>query len=205
MHKNPWFMLVLGGLVGLAVGYVIGENQAVLPASAARQSAQGSEGALPQGHPPVPAGQETGGSAAARQQLERQVDDIRNLLEQNPDDARLMVALGNLYFDAGRWQDARLWYERALEREPGDPNVLTDLGVVYRNLDQPERALEHFDRAIAVDPDHGTAWYNKVVVFHYDLHQHERAEEALERLRRIQEGGGRVPDLSRLAADVLGG
>ena len=63
-------------------------------------------------------------------------------LAQAPNDPRLMVALGNLYFDAGRWTESRLWYERAIEAGGGDPNVFTDLAVVYRNLKQPERSLD---------------------------------------------------------------
>jgi tetratricopeptide (TPR) repeat protein len=115
-----------------------------------------------------------------------------------------MVGLGNLYFDAGRWTEARLWYERAIEIEGGDPNVLTDLAVVYRNLQQPERSLALLDQAIAISPGHWQAVYNKVVVLHFDLHRHDEAAAALARLKEIKSSNPEVPDLSTIEAEVMG-
>ncbi len=63
-----------------------------------------------------------------------------------------MAAMGNIYFDASRWPEARDWYEKALQVSSGDPNVLTDLAVVYRNLGEHERTIELLDQALAADP-----------------------------------------------------
>ncbi len=199
MHRHPLFTLAVGLIVGLTLGYVLAEGQPIPPArAAARQGgAQGAE--LPAGHPPV-------GSEAAQnpenQKLMQQAAELQTLLAQSPGDTGLMVALGNLYFDAGRWQEARLWYEQSLEKDGGDANVLTDLAVVYRNLQQPERALELLNKAIAVAPDHWQAWYNEVIVYHFDLHRHDEAQKALARLRSIAKNNPQVPDLSSLEAEV---
>lgn len=202
MHKNPWFMLVVGAVVGLVIGYVLAERQSIPPAAAARPPAgsQAQQG-LPEGHPPVGADQAVGPEV---QRLQAQAAEIEAMLARTPDDPRLMVALGNLYFDAGRWTEARLWYERALQIEGGDVNVLTDLAVVYRNLQQPERALEILDRVLAVDPAHWQAVYNKVVVLHFDLHRHDEAAQALDRLEQIKASNPEVPDLTALDAEVRG-
>jgi tetratricopeptide (TPR) repeat protein len=204
MFKNPWFMLVVGLMVGLAVGYVLAERQPIPPAKALRAgapqaAAQG--GALPEGHPPL----DSGAASPESRALERQIAELQTLLTQNPGDVGLMVALGNANFDAGRWQDARVWYERALE-DPGrvDPNIVTDLAVVYRNLGEPRRSLELLDRAIALDDDHWQAWYNKVVVLHFDLHEHGAARDALNRLRALAEGNPQVPDLTAISREVEG-
>lgn len=204
MFKNPWFMLVVGLMVGLAVGYVLAERQPIPPAKALRAgapqaAAQG--GALPEGHPPL----DSGAASPESRALERQIAELQTLLTQNPGDVGLMVALGNANFDAGRWQDARVWYERALE-DPGrvDPNIMTDLAVVYRNLGEPRRSLELLDRAIALDDDHWQAWYNKVVVLHFDLHEHGGARDALNRLRALAEGNPQVPDLTAISREVEG-
>ena len=201
MIRNPWFMLVVGLMAGLVIGYVLAEQEQVPPAP----SPAGGEASLPAGHPPV-----EGASTAppdadrARRALEAQAREIEGLLEDNPDDHRLMVALGNLYFDAGRWAEARDWYERALERSPDDAQVITDLAVVSRNLKQFERALQLLDEAIDLDPDLWQAWYNRVVVLHFDLHRHEEAVRAFEELERIAETNDTVPPLDALREDVLG-
>ena len=107
---------------------------------------------LPEGHPPV-----DGPSGAETQRLRQQVSEIQGLLASNPNDAGLMAAMGNVYFDAGRWTEARDWYEKSLQVTGDNSDVLTDLAVVYRNLDQPQRAIELLDRAIALDSNHWQA------------------------------------------------
>jgi tetratricopeptide (TPR) repeat protein len=203
VHKNPWFMLILGAMVGLVLGYVFAERQPVPPAAAGRgTAASGAGGGLPEGHPPIDS------SAVVSEEDQRmaaQAAELEAALQRTPDDPRLMVALGNLYFDASRWTEARLWYERALELERGDPNVLTDLAVVYRNLQQPERSLELLTAARTAAPEHWQAWYNTVVVLHFDLHRHDEAEQAMSQLEKLAEANSEIPDLSSLKAAVLGG
>jgi tetratricopeptide (TPR) repeat protein len=204
MHRNPWFTLILGLMVGVIVGYVLAERQPVPPAKAIRLglspqvAAQGEE--LPEGHPPV-----DGASTADAQRLRQQVAEIEGLLAANPDDAGLMAAMGNLYFDASRWREAREWYEKSLQGSSGDPNVITDLAVVYRNLGEFERTIELLDQAIAIDSGHWQAWYNKVVVYQFDLHQHDDAADALKALQELKKSNSAIPDLSGLEKEVHGG
>jgi len=201
MWKNPWFMLILGLMVGLAAGYMVGERQAIRPAA---QAAQETEGPLPPGHPPVDG---DGAVAAEARMLQERAAELERLAAQSPDDPRLMVALGNLYFDGGRWETAQNWYERSLQLDDSDPNVLTDLAVVYRNLKQPDVALQRLDRALELHPEHWQAWYNRVVILHFDLHQHGQAQLALKRLQGIAEDNPDVPAeaVASLAGEVLDG
>jgi tetratricopeptide (TPR) repeat protein len=204
VHKNPWFTLILGAIVGVVLGYVFAERQAVPPAKAMarQQPAGGAQQGMPEGHPPIDATAAAGGGEVQR--LAAQAKEIEDMLARTPNDARLMVALGNLYFDGGRWTEARLWYERAMEIEGSDPNVITDLAVVYRNLQQPERSIELLDSALEVAPEHWQAVYNKVVVLHFDLHRHDEAVQALRRLQQIKQSNPNVPDLSAIEAEVMG-
>ena len=204
MHRNPWFTLILGLIVGITIGYVLAERQAVPPAKAIGlglnpqvAAQQGEE--LPDGHPPV-----DGASGADAQRLRQQVAELEGLLAANPNDAGLMAAMGNIYFDASRWPDARDWYEKALQVSSSDPNILTDLAVVYRNLGEFERSIELLDRAIAVDSGHWQAWYNKVVVYQFDLHRHDDAAKALETLQELKKSNTAIPDLSGLEQEVHG-
>ena len=205
MHRNPWLTLVLGLMVGLIIGYVLAERQPVPPAKAVQQglgpqaaAAQGEE--LPDGHPPI-----DGASGAEVQRLRQQVAEIEGLLASNPDDAGLLAAMGNLYFDASRWPEARDWYQKSLQISSGDPNVITDLAVVHRNLGEFQRSIELLDQAIAINPGHWQAWYNKVVVYQFDLHEHDAAAESLKTLQELKKGNSTIPDLSGLENEVFGG
>jgi tetratricopeptide (TPR) repeat protein len=197
MIRNPWFTLILGLMVGIAVGYILGERQAVPPAPSLPPATQG--GALPDGHPPVDEA-----AQAANQRLQQQVSEIQGLLNTSPDDPGLMAAMGNAFFDAQQWEDARVWYERSLQAAPGDPNVLTDLAVVYRNLKESERAVQLLDEVLAGHPEHWQALYNKVVILQFDLHQHDEAGAALRSLQELKKSNPSIPDLSGLEKEVLG-
>jgi tetratricopeptide (TPR) repeat protein len=204
MQRNPWLTMALGLLVGLVLGYVLAERQAVPPGKALRlgvgAAAQEQGESLPEGHPPV-----DGASPATAQRLRQQVAEVEGLLAANPGDSGLMAAMGNVFFDAGRWPEAREWYEKSLAASPGDPNILTDLAVVYRNLGQPQRAVELLDEALAVAPEHWQAVFNKVIVFQFDTHDHEQAAIALRKLQELKQTDPSIPDLSGLEKEVLGG
>ena len=202
MLKNPWVNLVIGLMAGLVVGYMLAEMQPVPPAKAL-QPAQGSavaeEGELPPGHPPL----DEGGSGAPRDEaLESQAAQLLGALAEQPGDSRIMVSLGNLYFDARSWEQARRWYEEALATGLEHPDVTTDLAVVYRSLGMHEMALGALDKALGLRPDHWQALYNKVIVLHFDLHRHDEAKRVLARLKEVKASNPEIPDLADLERDV---
>ncbi len=211
MFKNPWFTLLIGLMVGLALGYVFAEGQPIPPGKALRLGAPqtaAQAGGMPDGHPPIGADQ----TGSETKFFEQQIAEIQGLMAQNPSDVGLMVSLADAYFELARatgrehdWQEARGWYERAMTEGRGnDPDVLTDLSVVLRNTGQFERSLELLDRAIAVEPDHWQAWFNKVIVMNFDLHDHEGAREAFARLKSLAADNPEIPDLTRLEQEVSG-
>lgn len=211
MFKNPWFTLVIGLMVGLALGYIFAEGQAIPPGKALRlgtPQAAGQTGGMPNGHPPI----DENAANSETQFFERQVAEIQGLIAQNPGDAGLMVSLADAYFELARasgrenhWQEARLWYERAITEGRGDDaNVLTDLAVVMRNMGQYERSLELLDHAVEVEPEHWQAWFNKVIIMNFDLHDHEGAREAFRRLKTIAATNPEVPDLTRIEQEISG-
>ena len=94
---------------------------------------------------------------------------------QRPDNAEAWIQLGNVYFDAGRYNEAVNAYERAVELDPNKPDVWTDLGVMYRRTKRPERAVDAFGKAMALNPEHKTARFNTGVVLMFDLDKREEA------------------------------
>ncbi len=211
MFKNPWFTLVIGLMAGLALGYVFAERQPIPPGKALRLGAPPSaaeDSALPDGHPPL----DEGGPNPETKFFEQQVSEIQGRIAQNPGDVGLKVEMGNAFFELARstgnpshWQESRVWYETAMaEGRSNDPDVLTDLGVVLRNMEQYDRSLEILDHAIAVSPDHWQAWFNKVIVLNFDLHDHEGAREAFGHLKEIAARNPDVPDLTGIEAEVMG-
>jgi protein O-mannosyl-transferase len=70
------------------------------------------------------------------------------------------VNLGQLHEAAGRPQEARREYLRALERNAETPKAHNNLGVVLMTLDEPDLALRHFKEESQRHPWNADAWFN---------------------------------------------
>jgi cytochrome c-type biogenesis protein CcmH/NrfG len=142
---------IAGVLFGVLVGWIIGSQQGagrIAPPPAAQT------GSVQQG-----------GSASAPPPLdEARASALQTTAQRNPGDADTRVQLGNMYFDAGRYQDAAHWYEEALKLRPRDVNVSTDLGITYYYMNDADRALVQFDRSLAIDPAHAKTLLNIGIV-----------------------------------------
>jgi tetratricopeptide (TPR) repeat protein len=96
--------------------------------------------------------------AEKRDDLELLEQDLRFILEREPDNSMALNALGYTLADrTTRYDEAKTLIEQALRLDPQDPAILDSLGWVnYRlgNLDEAERLLR---QALARFPDHEVA------------------------------------------------
>jgi tetratricopeptide (TPR) repeat protein len=63
--------------------------------------------------------------------------------------------------------------------------VSTDLGIAYYYSNQPDRALEQFDRSLAIDPKHSKTLLNIGVVRAFGKQDLEGAAKAWERVLEV--------------------
>ena len=163
---------ISGTMFGLLVGWILGTQQGAGPAAvvapAGQQSAQVP--ATPAAAPPLDVQR-----AAA---LERQAND-------EPANSAVRVDLGNLYFDAERFDLAISWYEAALTLNPKDVNASTDLAVAYYSSNQIDRALAQFDVSLKIDASHTKTLLNQGIVRAFGKQDLEGATQSWERLVAI--------------------
>lgn len=119
----------------------------------------------------------------------------------HPENAAAWVELGNLFFDTHQPAQAVGAYETALKLGAGSADIWTDLGVMQRELGRFQEALASFDQAIALDPRHDNARFNKGVVLLHDLRDRAGALAAWEELVRIRPDA-RTPD-GQLLSEVI--
>jgi tetratricopeptide (TPR) repeat protein len=167
--KESLLFGVAGIFFGLIVGWIIGSQQPT-----------GPRAGTPAQQASAPASQDQGQAAVPLD--ESRAAALRGVAERDPQDAATRVQLGNVYFDAGRFQEAARWYEQALEIEPRDPNVSTDLGIAYYYTNQPDRALEQFERSLTLDPKHSKTLLNVGVVRAFGKQDLPGAAKAWQRL-----------------------
>ena len=164
---------IAGILFGLIAGWIIGSQQAAArpPASApAAEQASASAG---------------GSSSRAAVLDETQVNALKTVAEKETANATPRVQLGNLYFDAERYDDAIKWYGDALKLAPNDVNVSTDLGVSYYYSNQPDKALSQFDRSLTLDPKHAKTLLNVGIVKAFGKQDLDGAEAAWKQVLAI--------------------
>ena len=148
--KAESILLAIGGIVfGLLVGWIIGDQQAR------------SSGPVTVTQSPAPVAAETRQPPALD---ESQAQALATVARSDDTNVAARVQLGNLYFDAERFAEAATWYQEAFTLDPRNPDVSTDLGVSYYYSNQPDKALEQFDRSLEVAPLHVKTLLNQGIV-----------------------------------------
>ena len=165
---------IAGILFGLIAGWIIGSQQGVArPPAAAPAVASAPQGG---------AGSGTGRAAVLD---ETQVNALKAVAEREATNATPRVQLGNLYFDAERYDEAIKWYGAAVKLSPKDVNVSTDLGVSYYYSNQPDKALEQFNHSLALDPSHGKTLLNVGIVKAFGKQDLDGAAQAWQQVIKL--------------------
>jgi tetratricopeptide (TPR) repeat protein len=145
---------IAGVLFGLLAGWVIGSQQATARPPVAAPAPVAQQGSAPA----------AGSTSRAAVLDETQVTALKTVVEREASNPAPRVQLGNLYFDAERYDEAIKWYGDALKLAPKDVNVSTDLGVSYYYSNQPDKALAQFDHSLTIDPKHAKTLLNVGIV-----------------------------------------
>ena len=172
--KTESVMFAIAGVIfGLIAGWVIGAQQATMRAPAAAPA-------------PASAAASAGeGGTRAVSLDEAQVTALKSVAGREPANAQPRVQLGNLYFDAEKYDDAIKWYGDALKLEPKDVNVSTDLGVSFYYSNQPDKALTQFDQSLKLDPKHAKTLLNVGIVKAFGKQDLEGAMRAWQQVLEI--------------------
>jgi lipopolysaccharide biosynthesis regulator YciM len=204
MNRNQISFAFAGLLFGFLVGFVVahqiyagrgttaGFQHPPIPPDMAGRPPAGDRPGAADGSPGGPmsggAGGPSGGDTATMEQVQKEIQALKELIEKEPRNAMALTRLGDVYFDAGMFDKAKGFYERALAEKPDDVNVRTDLGTVLRNLGQFDAALKEFEAAVAADPKHWKGWFNIGIVCLYDTRDFDRAQKAFERVAELSPG-----------------
>lgn len=119
------------------------------------------------------------------QDISRMEAQYKDAIAKDPKNFDAVVALGNIYYDAGQAEKAIDIYQKALEINPSDVNVMTDMGTMYLKVGNYDKAIETFRKSLSIDPKHEQSLYNLgVTLFQYKKDM-KGALEAWEELLRI--------------------
>jgi tetratricopeptide (TPR) repeat protein len=176
LRRFPILPLLVGGLLGFIGGYFAaggGRPAAAAPAA------------------PAAAGDAAGG----------QIAELQGAVDKDPENPKLLTALGNAWYDREDWDRAISAYEKARRKAPDDANLLSDLGAAYRNRGEFKRAVTLFEKAREHDKEHWQSLLNLVLIHAYDLHDAAGAQRWFDELKRRYP---EIPDLDRIQERISG-
>lgn len=103
----------------------------------------------------------------ASTESEKMINDAKkcfeNALQIDPSSALTLIALGELYFELGHYEESYACFSRSMRIEPLDTGNLYNVGIALFNLRQFEMALRFFDEYLVLDPTNITALNDKGV------------------------------------------
>lgn len=130
---------------------------------------------------------------------------LKRAVDSDPSDRNTTVSLANALFDlgqlgdAGRFAEARRYYEKALEMNPNDANVRTDLGLTYYfgTPQDAQSAIREYRKSLAIDPRHEQTLQNLATALVKTGNQKE-AQKTIETLRSVNPKNPALPDLEAM-------
>jgi cytochrome c-type biogenesis protein CcmH/NrfG len=189
VSKESVVVGITGVFFGVLVGWIIGTGQG-----------GGRVAPPPQAQASAPAAQAGNGQQAAPLD-EARASALKTTAQQKPGDEATRVELGNMYFDAGRFQEAIDWYQQAVKINPRDVNASTDLGIAYYYTNDADKALAQFDKSLEIDPKHAKTLMNVGIVRAFGKQDLKGAAEAWQKILEVAPAS----DEARAAKQALDG
>ena len=140
-------------LVGLTIGYLFRGSQPAVPA--APSAHQVETGGAPSGM--------AGGMPTLDQMkhmADKKVEPLLAKLQTNPNDAALLIQIGDVYKQTHQFKDAVDFYQRSLKVDPKNAGVRSDLASVLYYGGDVDGALSQLQEAQKYDATNGAVLFN---------------------------------------------
>jgi tetratricopeptide (TPR) repeat protein len=86
-------------------------------------------------------------------QLDLAVDTFTKVIRRRPDFAEAWNKRATVYFVLGEYAKSLADCDEVMARNPYHWGALSGYGMIYVEMDQPSRAVEYFEKALAVNPN----------------------------------------------------
>ncbi len=159
--REAYLLAMVCLLVGAALGYFFRGSASSIPTAVTQSAASPAmppTGAPSGGVPPA------SGPPPTAEALSSIAAPMLAALKADPQNADVLIQLGNLYYDHRVYAESIAYYARALELRPKDVNVRTDLGTAYWYTGDAKKAVAEYEKSLAVDPHHSATLMNLGIV-----------------------------------------
>jgi len=173
--------LILAGLISFTVGFITGSTLAILKGANEVETDVASS----KYQSPI-------STAPPSIEFTEKIEDLKEILRNDPKNLSAWLKLGKLYSDFGLTRDAIDAYNRYLTLQPDNPDVRTDLGILLRRLGDFDGDIEEFQKAARSDPKHSNSRYHLGIILLHDKRDVKEAIRAWEDFLKVAPEGERV-------------
>jgi tetratricopeptide (TPR) repeat protein len=151
MSRDNLLFAIIGILLGFIAGFLLAGNisqrEAAMRATPAAQAGQN----LPPNHPPIAAGDQTGGEGG--QQMLASVQTAMKQARENPNDFEAQLTAAKLEYQIQRFDQAIEYLLAANKIKPADFDTLAMLGVANLDAGHFDAAEKWYKAALQKKPD----------------------------------------------------
>jgi cytochrome c-type biogenesis protein CcmH/NrfG len=165
-------LAIVSGIAGILFGIIVGYL-------AAAQQYQ------PAGGPSVMPVAQAAPSPSTPVVNEQELQAYRDILKNDPKNARAAIELANRLYDAARYAEAITYYQQAFALDPKNIAVSTDLGTALWYVGRADDALAQFDQSLALNAGHPQTLFNIGIVRSQGKSDHPGAVAAWEKLLEL--------------------
>ena len=122
--------------------------------------------------------------------IREEIIHLKAQLASNPHNANALSDLGDLYFNARKYNQAIDYYKRAIDIKPGDADLYNDLGLSVFYLGNALEGIKYIDEGIEKNPEFQRIWLTKGFILANGMNNFSGAREAWEKAVSIDPGSG---------------
>ncbi|SNS01125.1 TPR repeat-containing protein [Humidesulfovibrio mexicanus] len=129
-----------------------------------------------------------------------QLRELMRRVEQNPNDAKVLLELANTFMMMQAWDKALEFAQMAAKAEPGNPDAHRAMGMVRFERKEYAEAKKSFDIVLKAAPDDALAHYNMGILL---KHYMQKSAEGDAHFRRVVQLNPKDSDVLKSAQEEL--
>lgn len=141
----------------------------------------------------------SGSSAPLPENHSTAVAELESKLKENPEDTRMLVSLADAYFERKRFNEAAVYYKRAVQSDPGNIALYNDIGLAMHYMGNSAEGLKYIEEGITKNPYQQRIWLTKGFILAYGMGDFDAAKKAWEKTKALDPQSG----IGKAAADYL--
>ncbi|MEO6907862.1 MAG: tetratricopeptide repeat protein [Abditibacteriaceae bacterium] len=190
-------LIVIAGLVGTGVAlFITSRHNAAPNIPVTNEAIANTNSASATPSDPFGKGQNTTPSTPTTH------DEPPPMLAGNMPAPQAALTLGNWYFDHQNWKKAIDKYEAAIKLGIDNADVRTDLGSAYRFSGNAQKALEEYQHAHKMNPQHENSLFNQGAIYVLMLKQPQKGVEVWKEYIKEFPQGKSVDNAKKLIAQA---